>query len=364
MMAYAIIQFQYIYYWKKIPQYGSPHAQLTPVSILVVVRNGADTIHRCLAGILHQHYPAHLVEVIVIDDHSTDQTAAVIGQIHDSRIRFVTLADFPDYVNAPAFKKSAIQLGVDLAKYNLVITTDADCLHPAHWLRTIVHHFEKSNAVFLASPVLLLPGHNLLTRMQETEMLALMLITGSGIQSQLHDAANGANMAFSKEAFNAVGGYEGNIHIPSGDDMFLIEKMRSAFPDRIAYTKHLEGVVLTQGQPTWSALIRQRIRWSGKNKALRNKRTQLIWALVGLFHLMIVWMLIGAITGHYRWWPFLIMLSTKWICDLVLIFPAAQFFRKESILRYFIPLQLMYAVYVLRMEWAVLLRYTSDWEKR
>ena len=363
MIAYAIIQFQYIYFWKKIPQYSSPQAQLTPVTIIVVVRNGADTIHRCVAGILHQHYPAHLVELIVIDDHSTDQTMAVISQIHDTRIRLLSLADFPGYIHAPAYKKSAIQLGVDQAHNNLIIVTDADCIHPANWLRTIVHHFEKSNAVFLASPVLLLPGKNLLTRMQETEMLAFMLITGAGIRSKLHDTANGANMAFSKEAFESVGGYEGNYHIPSGDDMFLIEKMRLAFPDRIAFTKHVEGVVLTAGQSTWKDLIRQRIRWHGKNKALRNKRTSMIWALVGLYHVMLLWLLIGAIIGQYRWWPFLIMLTTKWICDIALLIHAAQFFKKESLLRHFVPLQGYYAVYVLRLAWAMITGVKPDWSR-
>jgi glycosyltransferase involved in cell wall biosynthesis len=363
IVAYAIIQFQYIRYWHALPKYGSPTAQLTPVTIIVVVRNGANVINRCLAGILHQHYPAHLFEIIVIDDHSTDQTAAVVRGMHDTRIHLIALSDFPEYHHPPAFKKSAIALGVDLARNDTIIVTDADCLHPPAWLKSIVHHFEISEAVFQTGPVLLLPKNNMLVRMQEMELLGLMLITGSGIQSRLHDLSNGANMAFSKEAFLQVNGYDGNWHHASGDDLFLAEKMRAAFPNQIAFAKVLEATVLTEGQYTWSALIRQRLRWSGKNNALRNKRVSMIWLVVGLYHIALLALLLCAVFHVFSWWPFLIMLTSKWICDLALLIPAVQFFKKESLLRYFVPLQGWYAVYVLRMGWAMITGTKTDWKR-
>ena len=361
--AYAIIQFQYIRYWHALPKYGSPTAQLTPVSIIVVARNGASVINRCLTGILHQHYPAHLFEIIVIDDHSTDQTAAVVRGMPDTRIHLIALSDFPEYHHPPAFKKSAITLGVDLARHDTIIVTDADCVHPPAWLKSIVHHFTSSKAVFQTAPVLLLPKNNMLVRMQEMELLGLMLITGSGIQSRLHDLSNGANMAFSKEAFLQVNGYDGNWHHASGDDLFLAEKMRTAYPNQISFAKVLEATVLTEGQFSWSALIRQRLRWSGKNNALRNKRVSMIWLVVGLYHIALLALLLCAVFHVFSWWPFLIMLTSKWICDLALLLPAVQFFKKESILRYFVPLQAWYAVYVLRMGWAIMLRHKGDWKR-
>lgn len=363
LVAYAIIQFQYIAYWHALPRFGEPNAQLTPVSVIVVVRNGVDVIGRCISGLLHQHYPAHLMEIIIIDDHSTDGTAALITAIRDTRIRFYKLSDFPEYHHPPAFKKSAITLGVNLAQHEMIIITDADCLHPPAWLKSVVHHFEKSNAVFQTAPVLLLPKDRMLVRMQEIELLALMLITGSGIRSRLHDLSNGANMAFSKQAFLEVNGYDGNWHHASGDDLFLAEKMRNAYPNRISFAKVLAATVLTEAQYTWSSLIRQRLRWNSKNKALRNGTISLIWFVVGLYHVALFALLIGALFQRISWWPFLIMLTSKWICDVALLIPAVQFFKKESLLRYFIPLQGWYAVYVLRIGWAILLRQKGDWKR-
>lgn len=360
---YLALLCQYIYFWWKIPDYGTPQASLTPVSIIVVTHNEAGNVERCIRGILSQHYPSHLYEVIVVDDHSTDDTVHRIQSISDTRLRVLELNAFPDAIHPPAYKKSAITLGVNHAKHELILLTDADCMHPANWLRTMVHHFEKSGSVFLAAPVIWLPGTSMLERLQETEMLTLMLITGSGIQSRLHLMANGANMAFSKKAFIQVEGYAGNLHHASGDDMFLIEKMNSSFPKQISFVKSRDAAVLTSGASGWDALLKQRIRWAGKNKGLKSPLIRIIWSFVGLYHIILLLTFLSALFTFIVWWPFLVLLSFKWIADYFLLQQAAFFFRKESVLRRFIPLQFFYTWYVLRMGWAMASGVEGDWRK-
>ena len=364
-LIYLAIQLQYIYYWKKIKPVSVPPGYIptSPVSILIVARNESATIQSCLQGISAQNYPHQLVEIIVIDDHSTDDTANKVLSVQDDRIQLLRLANYKEYIHLPAYKKSAITLGVSKSNHEIVILTDADCHHAPDWVRTIIYAMEKENAFFQASPVLIIPGKSLLEKMQEAEVLAFMLITGSGIQSRLHEMANGANMAFLKTAFQEVNGYEGNFNYASGDDMFLIEKMRTAFPNNIHFTKSLEAIAWTNGKTNWSDLIKQRLRWASKNRGLHNQSISIIWSFVGLYHIALLVFVILPFFHIISWRPFLLMLSTKWVADYFVLQQSASFFNRFSVLRNFIPSQILYSWYILLIGINIILGKKGDWSR-
>ncbi|MEO6132037.1 MAG: glycosyltransferase family 2 protein, partial [Saprospiraceae bacterium] len=193
------------------------------------------------------------------------------------------------------------------------------------------------------------------------EMSVLMLITAAGIKSGLHDMANGANMSFSKNAFNDVNGYEGNHQYASGDDMFLIEKMRAAFPDKIAFVKSGNAIVETPPKQDWNSLIKQRIRWEGKNKGLKSSVIRMIWSFIGFYHLMIFITIVLAVFHLTSWWALFILLPFKWIGDIAILNQATRFFKKRQILYYFIPLQMMYSFYILTLGYFIAIRKKGDW---
>jgi hypothetical protein len=246
----------------------------------------------------------------------------------------------------------------------LLDSAHADCMHEGNWLRTIMYAFQHDAAVFMTAPVLLSPGKSMLEKMQETEQLTLMLITGAGITSALHDLANGANMAFRKSAFAQVNGYQGNEQYASGDDMFLIEKMRAAFPDKISFVKSTDATVYTSGKKDWASLLKQRLRWAGKNKGLGNKTINRIWVFVGAYQILLVVLLLTAIFHYTSSWPILIVFCAKWTADYMLIATAAAFFKRTSVLRYFVPLQFYYTYYILRLGLMMILGKKGDWELR
>jgi cellulose synthase/poly-beta-1,6-N-acetylglucosamine synthase-like glycosyltransferase len=365
-LCYFLLQAYYLLFWSKAPKV-SIHSSYTPtegVTVVIVARNEAQSIEACLQSILRQQYPDHLYEIIVVDDHSTDNTSDVVKGIADNRIRIFQLKDYPAFIKAPAYKKSGITLAVDKAKYETVIVTDADCMHEENWLRTIMYAFQHDAAVFMTAPVLLNPGKSMLEKMQETEQLTLMLITGAGITSALHDLANGANMAFRKSAFAQVNGYQGNEQYASGDDMFLIEKMRAAFPDKISFVKSTDATVYTSGKKDWASLLKQRLRWAGKNKGLGNKTINRIWVFVGAYQILLVVLLLTAIFHFTSSWPFLLVFCAKWTADYMLIATSAAFFKRTAVLRYFVPLQFFYTYYILRLGLMMILGKKGDWELR
>ncbi len=364
-LLYTCLQGYYLYYWIKTPVFQSTSDNPVDIgtSIVIVARNESNNIQACLKSILKQTISKDRFEIIIIDDHSTDDTLNKIREITSQQIQCYRLKDYPEYIYEPAYKKSGITLAVDKARFETIIVTDADCIHGENWLNTTLEAFIKSNSVFQTGPVILSGSDTLMEKMQEAEQLTLMLISASGIRSGLHDIASGANMIFSKAVFKKVKGYEGNYHYASGDDMFLIEKMRTAYPDQISFLKSAKASVYTQGKKSWDSLIAQRLRWAGKNKGLKSQVIKNLWSFVGLYHLLLVVTFSTAVLALTPWKPFLILLIVKWLADYFIINNAATFFKRTDLIRLIITLQILYFYYILRLSLAMLLGRKGDWRE-
>ena len=241
--------------WKKAvaQKPGAPSG--LRATIVVPARNEARNITRLLDDLKRQTYP--LFEVIVVDDHSEDNTADIVRQRlpEHQQLRLVS--------SAGTGKKAALARGVQLAQGVVIITTDADCRVPAEWVATLLSYFEKDTVQMVFGGVAI-PAQDYFSTLQSLEFASLI---GSGAGTMalgVPTMCNGANLAFRKAAFEAVGGYAGNLHIPSGDDEFLLRKIAEQYPGGIAFSGDERTVVTTMPSQTLRDFIHQRIRWAGK----------------------------------------------------------------------------------------------------
>jgi cellulose synthase/poly-beta-1,6-N-acetylglucosamine synthase-like glycosyltransferase len=348
-IAYVLLQGHYILHWRTLKPAPSITPNLPGVSVIIAARNEAAHIRACLDSLLAQDYPADRMEILVIEDHSTDGTFERVTHVRDPRVRLLRLADHPDYIRMPATKKSAITLGVDRATHDLLLLTDADTIPGQGWISAHVRCHRATKTVFQTGPVLIGSTTSTLETMQAIEYHALMTVTGAGLASGLHDLANGANMAFTRQAFRAVGGYAGNFEYASGDDLFLAEKMREAFPSGLAFVKDPQAIVRTEAMRTWPDLFAQRIRWAGKNNALRNPWIGRIWMFVGAVHLALAALLTTGLLGVTSLLPFLVLATLKIGADAVLLREGIQFSGDRHLWRRVLPAQALYWAYVLAM---------------
>src|SRR6185436_883472 len=130
------------------------------ISVIIPARNEEENIGKLLSSIEKQTYPSHLFEVIVVDDHSTDNTVAVVNSY--SFAKLIKL----EFDNINSYKKKAIESGIAAASGDLIVTTDADCIVPGNWLKTFASFKETINPVFIAAPVALENESNLLQTFQ------------------------------------------------------------------------------------------------------------------------------------------------------------------------------------------------------
>ncbi len=340
---------QYIIGWKHLPTWEVPPDFMpkTSITVLIPARNEADNIAPCLDSIFQQDYPDLLFEVIVLDDYSTDSTAAMVQSFHHANLKLLSLSDFLQENETQSYKKKAIEIGIAHAKGSLMVTTDADCVVPKNWLALIASFYELKKFKFIAAPVNFYHEKNALERFQSLDFMGMMGIAGGGIQRRFMRMCNGANLAYEKQLFYEVDGFNGINHLASGDDMLLMQKVASAYPESVGYLKNKAATVRTYAKPDWRSFLNQRIRWSTKSSSYRERLVTFILALVFFFCVnLVASLLLLPFTQFQGWYLLLLGLLTKAIMDFIFLYQMSRFFDRTQLMRYFLPSFFLHIIYI------------------
>jgi biofilm PGA synthesis N-glycosyltransferase PgaC len=340
--SYSILIFYYWQSWRSIPLYTtSGLSPATTLSVIIPARNEEENIGRLLTALQEQDYPKELLEIIVVDDHSTDRTAEITRQFPGARL--VQLKE--DAINS--YKKKAIEAGIAAATGKLIVTTDADCWCPETWLKTLVSFYEERKAVFIAAPVAIECGPALVELFQAYDFAVLQGITGASVYKNTLSMSNGANQAYERDVFYQVNGFAGIDDIASGDDMLLMHKIWKQYPDRIEYLKSKEAIVQTKPAKTWKDFFKQRIRWASKATYYKDKRIVAVLFLVYLFNLSFLALLVAGLWNS----SYLLFAAGLWIAKTAIEFPfvysVVSFFDKRYFSRYFFFLQPLHIFYTI-----------------
>ncbi|MCD6065162.1 MAG: N-acetylglucosaminyltransferase [Flavipsychrobacter sp.] len=347
-LGYVILMLLYRRGWCLQPQFTliDDYVPQTRMSIIIPARDEAVNIGACLDSILVQSYPGELLEVIVVDDHSTDGTGEIVRSYGKANIRCIPLADYLSKEQIVAYKKAALSAGIANSSGELIVTTDADCIVPRSWLKHIAAMYEQKKPVMIAGPVDFTSDSSLVQTFQSLDFMSMQGITAASNRLGLGNMSNGANLAFSREAFDQVSGYSGIDHLASGDDYLLMVKMQQAFPGRMAYLKSDKAIVRTLPQPDWASFFQQRIRWASKSGKYDDKKMTCILMLVYLFNLSFIALLIGGLFDSSCFLLAAGMFVVKIIVELVFLFPVTKFYNKTQQLLTFPFLQPLHILYI------------------
>ena len=355
MVAYAILIAYYHKAWNHLPEFAATTQQpSTTISIVIAARNEAENIQGLLQSLHAQQYPKSLYEVIIVDDHSTDDTWALLNQANfiDLKLIPLRLAEHVDQNNIlSSYKKKAIETGIGMATGTLIITSDADCRFHAHWLQTIAAFYGSTGAKFIAAPVSMNTHGTLLSVFQSLDFITLQGITAASVYKRFHSMCNGANLAYERSAFYEVKGFDQIDTIASGDDMLLMHKIYRAYPNDVHYLKSASAIVTTEPAATWKQFFHQRIRWASKADRYDDKR--IFWVLL-LVYLLNVCFLVAFVASFFKsiWLFFLLLLLlAKVLIEFPFVNSVAIFFGRQRLMKYFPFLQPLHILYTIIAGW-------------
>ena len=313
----------------------------TDFSILVPFRDEEKALPDLLKSFSSLDYESDRFEIILIDDDSNDDSAKIIASFKKQHpvlnIVLVTKTG-----NSSSAKKEALKQGVGLASHPWIITTDADCIVPEKWLRAFDNFIRQESPKMIVAPVSYKAEAGFIHKFQILDFLSLQGTTMGIFGMKNHSfikpfLCNGANLCYKKESFIQVKGYQGNEHIASGDDVFLLEKMYAEFPQEVEFIKSKDAVVQTSSKSSLKALLQQRVRWASKTIAYNHIFAKLVGVLVFLTNLGLLLGLYLALAGNIPGVYFGFIFLLKFNFDFILIYKTASFFdQKEQMHSYFL----------------------------
>ncbi len=330
------------------------------LTVVIPFRNEAENLPDLLRDLSKQTYPKDLFEVILVDDNSTDNSVELIK-------KNITLENYLILKNDSnlkrAFKKNAMLKGIENSHGEIIISTDADCRLPATWLESLVKYFDENTAL-VSGPVKFDSDNTMFGKMQSLEFAGLVLVGAGLIGIKKPIIANAANLAFRKSVFFEVGGYEDNLHLTSGDDEILMQKIAAATNYKIKYAWDKNALVSSKGNSDLSEFIRQRRRWASKSLFYFNKGITLFLFLVFLFYLLIITLPALFLLGVKEAGEiFLFLFSTKILIEYFLVMQGENFFFEKGLRRYFFLTEIFQIPYIVLA--AVLGVFGNyEWKKR
>jgi cellulose synthase/poly-beta-1,6-N-acetylglucosamine synthase-like glycosyltransferase len=216
----------------------------------------------------------------------------------------------------------------------------------------------------ICAPVTYKVNKTVLNNFQLLDFISLIGSTIGSFGISKPFLCNGANLCYSKKAFNNVGGYKGNNNISSGDDVFLLEKMVVKFPNQVHFLKSKNAIVITKPQSTFKELISQRIRWASKGKFYKNWFGKYVGISIFLTNFTLILLLLLSLLNLFHWKGILLFFVIKFFVDFVIILKTLIFVNQSKNIIYYPIIAFFYPFFIIFVGFLAILNKPFEWKNR
>jgi len=316
------------------------------VSVLVPFRNEELNIQTVYESLINQNYPEDKFEIIFINDNSTDQSIKIISNLSlPKNVRVITV---PDDYSKNAHKKRAIRFGIENCKGEIIVTTDADCIHNKNWLKNLLCYFDE-NTAFVSGPAEFLEESTLFEKMQKIEFAGLVIVGAGLIGARTPTICNAANIAYRKKVFYQVDGFLHNMNLSSGDDELLMQKIFQDTDYEIKFAALKDAVVKTKANNSLNQFYQQRKRWASKGLFYKNKFLILKLILIYLFYLSLIIQPLLGFFSEVFFISFLITFCIKVILESLVMKRGMNMLFDLHLMKYFFITEIFQVPYIVIM---------------
>ncbi len=311
-----------------------------PITVVIPFRDEEERLSDLIKDLKSQTYPKDSFKVILVNDHSRDASETVVNSLIGSDSRFLCL-NLPDESSG---KKEALFFGIQQAKSDWIIQTDADCRLGPQFIAAHMAFREKRQADMVAGLVTTRQGSG--GFMEAFERLDLLGLVGSGAGSfyfRRPIMCNGANLAYSRELYQEIRKLDPSGGIVSGDDMFLMIGARK-LGKKLSFMVNQEAMVETIPIGSIGDFIAQRMRWGSKAVFYGMIDIQLLALLVAFTNILVLLIPLFIFLNPEYWFLLTLAFVVKSISDFSILYRITGITGQRKSLRLFIPISLTYYV--------------------
>ncbi|MGB9696757.1 MAG: glycosyltransferase [Ignavibacteria bacterium] len=307
------------------------------VTVVVAARNEEENIIACIKSLKALDYEPELLQIIIVNDSSTDNTLNLIkSHTHNySQFKIIEISETSN--TRLKGKLNALNEALKVATGEIIMLTDADCVVPPDWVRETVKYY-TDNVGMVCGYTRIEEGKSLFSKLQTLDWLYLQSLAAysSGINQTLSSIGN--NLSYSKAAYETIGGYE-NIKISITEDLALLRAIGSTGKYKILYPINYRRMVTTKPCKNIKELIRQKKRWFRGGFGIN-----MLGYILGVIMYITNFVLL---TGFLYLAPesYLLLVAVKFISDLLIILPPYFLLKFRKLILHFFFFEIYFAIY-------------------
>lgn len=229
------------------------------VSLIIAAKNEEKNLNACLSSLTHLDYPRDKLEIVLVNDASTDDSAGIIHSFQQA-LPNMRIVELKQGEKEKPGKAGALLAGIDRSRGTVIFITDADCQAPPGWIRSLLSGFQHNVGV-VGGFTLISRAQSWFERAQAMDWLYLLSVAAAA--SQMNKAVTwvGNNLAIRRDAYESIGGYRS---LPGSivEDFALVDAVERRSPWTCRFYAAPQAAISTSAANNVRQLYHQRKRWA------------------------------------------------------------------------------------------------------
>lgn len=331
----------------------SAHSLNHFISVIIAARNEESNLPLCLASVIQQTYSTELYEIIVVDDGSIDRTAEVCRDFIQ-RYPYVKLVAVQEDAHIRG-KANALAQGIEAAKGEIILITDADCVVPPTWVEQTAMRY--NDHVGLVGGFTLQRGTTPLEGMQSLDWAFILGMAAASAGYNYPLGSIGNNLSFHRSAYNQVGGYR-NLKFSVTEDYTVVQAIVRTQKWDYCYPIDPKHLVVSKPCPDIRSILHQKHRWGTGGLDMR----------MGGLIIMIIGFLMHLSPFIMLYWGGVVLAASafmiKFTADYIFLYTILKKLERIDELRWFYWFELYFIFYVLLLPFLVFFGGKVKWKGR
>ena len=330
------------------PLIKTPILNSSFISIVIAAKNEKNNIKNLLNSLKSQKFPKDKYEIIIINDKSEDDTGNILEK-YNKNISYLKVIHIKKTPNNWASKKWALYQGIQKAKGDIIIQTDADCIFNKNWINSMIRPFIDADVGFVCSLAPLKGDQSIFQKLLLLDSVVQDALSACGVGQGIILSCTGRSMAYRKAFFFKAGGYDNIKNVISGDDDLILHKIVHYVGCKVKFIISKDASVLSPPPKNLKSFINQRLRFASKGLLYYksdyiSKELKMILPLLFLTNLMIIISIINFCNSLLILWIF------PFIFKLIADFFILYIFQKQLSIRWdwilFLLLSIIHPFYI------------------